>query len=162
MRTNGLEPSYRAFWKYLSYVFVQSASSRNTARPCCSVMPPRHTAPITNVIYRTGYNLRSLGAFHSTVISRTRIMAQAPSAGELEIALHQLLRKQQFTGVEHIRVSVMGPASSPAYLVFLSPDTGKALLETISAVLLGRAPVNPTTWVLYPAEAVTIIRAVEL
>lgn len=80
------------------------------------------------------------------------------SAGEVEIALHQLLTQQDFIGTGHIRVTVIGPASWPTYIVGLSADSAAALHRPLSAVPGGWAPYNATNWVLCAGDVAAIMR----
>jgi hypothetical protein len=78
--------------------------------------------------------------------------------GELEIALHQLLRKYQFTGVGHISVVAVGPETTPAYLVNLDLAAAKLLGEILAPVLGSRSQPRTTDWVLFQADADAIVK----
>ena len=65
-------------------------------------------------------------------------MKPPPSAGEMETALHRLLRKHEFNGQGYVHVVVVGLKSSPIYLVTLGADAAKVLGEAL-APLIGHA-----------------------
>lgn len=81
-----------------------------------------------------------------------------PTPGEVEIALHQLLRKYQFTGVGHISVVAVGPTATPAYLINLDVAAGRLLGEVLAPVLGGRSQSGATDWVLFQADAAAILK----
>jgi hypothetical protein len=86
-------------------------------------------------------------------------MKRAPTAGEMEIALHQLLHKNQFTGREHVHVVAVGLESSPIYLVTLGADAAQALAHVLAPVLGIRSHPSPTNWVLFTSDAAAIVRS---
>jgi hypothetical protein len=77
----------------------------------------------------------------------------------MEIALLQLLRKNQFAGPGHVHVVAVGLESSPIYLVTLGTDTAKALTHVLSPVLGARSQPSPTSWVLFTRDAAAIVRS---
>jgi hypothetical protein len=85
-------------------------------------------------------------------------MRAPPTPGEVEIALHQLLRKYQFTGVGHINVIVVGPAATPAYLINLDLAAAKLLGGVLAPVLGSRAQPSATEWVLFQSDAGAIVK----
>jgi len=85
-------------------------------------------------------------------------MNPPPSPGEVEIALHQLLRKYQFTGVGHISVVAVGPTATPVYLVNLDLAAAKLLGEVLAPVLGNRSQPSATNWVLFPADSAAIVK----
>ena len=86
-------------------------------------------------------------------------MKPPPSAGEMENALHQLLRKHAFDGPEYIHVAVVGLKSSPIYLVTLGTDVAKVLGEALAPMLEARTHPSPTSWILFRTDASAIIKA---
>jgi regulator of extracellular matrix RemA (YlzA/DUF370 family) len=89
----------------------------------------------------------------------TAVKKSAPSGRELEIALHQLLRKNHFAGVGHISVLVVGPKTTPVYRVTLDTDSAKVLGELLDALLGRRTQPSPTEWVLFRDDAAAILKA---
>jgi hypothetical protein len=85
-------------------------------------------------------------------------MPPAPSAGDLEIALDQLLRKSQYAGPRHVKVVAVGLESSPVYLVSLGADAAKVLGNALAPVLGTRSQPSPTSWVLFRNDATAILR----
>lgn len=88
-------------------------------------------------------------------------MKAAPGAKELEMALLQLLRKNDYTGPEHVSVFVTGPTTAPVYVLTLAADAAKALADILDPVLGGRAQPSPTKWVLFLPDAEAILRAAQ-
>jgi hypothetical protein len=84
-------------------------------------------------------------------------MDRIASAGEVEIALHQLLRQQGFSGTTDIRVVIIGPSSWPTYLVGISADSAEALRKPLSTIPGGWAPYNATNWVLSSSDVAAIL-----
>jgi hypothetical protein len=85
-------------------------------------------------------------------------MKPAPSAGDLQIALDQLLRKSQFDGPAHVKVVAVGLESSPVYLVSLGAGAAKVLGNALAPVLGTRSHPSPTRWVLFVSDAAAILR----
>lgn len=88
-------------------------------------------------------------------------MKSSPSAGELEIALHQLLSKGRFTGAGHISVSDDGRTPPRAYHVVLSTDAAEVLAKVLSGIRRDWRPSEPTRWELSASEAGAVIVAAE-
>jgi hypothetical protein len=86
-------------------------------------------------------------------------MKPAPSAGEVEVALHHLLRKYQFDDEGYVHVVVVGLKSSPIYLVTLGADVAKVLGEALAPVIGARSQPSPTNWVLFRTDASAILKA---
>ena len=87
-------------------------------------------------------------------------MAQAAPTGiELETALLELLRKNNFGGAEHVSVLVVGPKPTPVYILSLGDEVAK-VLEGILTTVLGRRPYHASTgWVLFRTDAEAILEA---
>ena len=85
-------------------------------------------------------------------------MDRISSAGEVEIALHQLLTQQGFVGTGHIRVAIVGPKSWPTYIVGISADSAAALRRPLSAIPGGWTPYNDTNWVLSSSDVAAILK----
>jgi len=85
-------------------------------------------------------------------------MARISSAGEVEIALHQLLTQQGFFGTGQIKVAIIGPTSWPTYIVALSADSAAALRQPLSTIPGGWAPYNDTNWVLSSSDVAAILK----
>jgi hypothetical protein len=86
------------------------------------------------------------------------LMQPAPSAGDLEIALDQLLRKGRYAGPGHVKVVAVGIESSPVYLVSLGADAAKVLGSALAPVLGTRSQPSPVSWVLFRSDAAAILR----
>ena len=86
-------------------------------------------------------------------------MKLAPTAGEMETALHRLLRQHEFNGQGYVHVVVVGLKSSPIYLVTLGADAAKVLGEALAPVLGARTQPSPTNWVLFRTDAAAILKA---
>jgi hypothetical protein len=86
-------------------------------------------------------------------------VVSAPSGRELEIALFNLLRENNFSGAEYLSVFVVGPKPLPIYILTLSPDVAKALTDLLAPVLGKRTQPSPTEWVLFRADAEAILKA---
>jgi hypothetical protein len=82
----------------------------------------------------------------------------APSGKELEIALLELLRKNHFSGAEHVSVFVVGPKPTPVYILTLTSDVAKVLEALLAPVLGKRTQQSSTEWVLFPADAEAIVK----
>ena len=89
-------------------------------------------------------------------------MARISSAGEVEIALHQLLTQQGFFGTGQIKVAIIGPPSWPTYVVALSADSAAALCKPLSVIPGGWAPYNETNWILSSDDAAAILKLAEM
>ena len=86
-------------------------------------------------------------------------MKTAPSGSDLETALHELLRKNHFTGAEDINVFVVGPNPLPIYILTLSSDVAKVLTDLLAPMLGKRTQPSSTEWVLFRADADAILQA---
>jgi hypothetical protein len=86
-------------------------------------------------------------------------MKTAPSGRDLQTALHELLRKNYFTGAEDINVFVVGPKPLPIYILTLSSDVAKALTDLLAPTLGKRTQPSSTEWVLFRADADAILEA---
>jgi hypothetical protein len=83
----------------------------------------------------------------------------APSGKELEISLLELLRKNHFSGGQHVSVFVVGPKPTPVYILTLGSDLAKVLAELLVSVLGKRTQPSSTEWVLFRADAEAILKA---
>jgi hypothetical protein len=87
------------------------------------------------------------------------VKKSAPSGRELEIALHKLLRKNHFTGAEHVNVFVLGRKATPVYILTLGADVAKVLTDLLDPVLGKRTQSSLTEWVLFRDDAEAILKA---
>ena len=83
----------------------------------------------------------------------------APSARELETALLELLRRNNFTGPEHVSVFVTGPKPTPIYILTLGDEVAKVLEDLLAPVLRNRTQPSPTEWVLFRTDAEAILKS---
>ena len=83
----------------------------------------------------------------------------APSGKDLESALQELLRKNHFTGAEHVSVFVTGPTPTPVYILTLGADVATALTDLLNPVLGSRTHPSLTEWVLFRPDAEAILKA---
>lgn len=93
--------------------------------------------------------------------ARTRLRDEdmPPSGRQLEAALLEHLRKNHFTGVEHVSVFVIGIDPIPIYLLNTGDDVA-AVLEDLLKRVLGRRPQPTSTeWVLFRADVNAILKA---
>lgn len=81
----------------------------------------------------------------------------APSAEKLEAALRELLEKHHITGETSLRVSGVVADSLPAYLVTLSSDAAKVLIDELAPILASRTLPSPIEWVIFHSEAIAIL-----
>jgi hypothetical protein len=86
-------------------------------------------------------------------------MKAAPSGEELEMALLQLLRKNEYIGPEQVSVFVTGPTATPVYILTLAADVAKAVTDILDPVLGGRTQPSATEWVLFRPDAEAILKA---
>ncbi len=83
----------------------------------------------------------------------------APSGKDLETALQELLRKNHFTGAEHVSVFVTGPTPTPVYILTLGADVATVLTDLLNPVLGSRTHPSLTEWVLFRPDAEAILKA---
>jgi hypothetical protein len=85
------------------------------------------------------------------------VKTSAPSGGELERALHELLRKNHFSGPEHVSVFLVGPEVTPIYILTMGSDVAKVLADLLAPLLGTRAQASSTEWVLFHSDAEKIL-----
>jgi hypothetical protein len=90
------------------------------------------------------------------------VKKSAPSEIEQEIALRQLLRKNQFTGAGPINVLNIGPPPRPLHRVILDADSAKALANLVDSIVGRRTHPSPTESVLFRSDAEAILKAARL
>ncbi len=87
------------------------------------------------------------------------VKKSVPSGTDLETALLELLRKNHFTGPEHVSVFVIGPAPTPVYILTLGLEVATALGDLLEPVLGSRTHPSLTEWVLFRPDVEAILRA---
>ena len=86
-------------------------------------------------------------------------MKPAPSGSDLEKALLQILRNNDFRGAEEVSVFVVGAQKTPVYLLTLGTDAGKALRDLLAPILGERTQTSSTEWVLFRPDVEAILKA---
>jgi hypothetical protein len=89
------------------------------------------------------------------------MLTAAPSGGELETALRELLRKNHFGRAEHLSVQVIGPTLTPVYILTVSVEVARALRDVLDPMLGNRTHPSLTEWVLFRPDAETILKATQ-
>ena len=77
----------------------------------------------------------------------------------METVLLELLRRNHYTGQEEVSVLVVGPATTPVYILTLGVEVARALDELLVPVLGQRTQPSPTVWVLFRPDVVVILEA---
>lgn len=83
----------------------------------------------------------------------------APSGKELEIALLELLRKNHFSGTEHVSVFVVGQESTPIYILTIGTEVAEALGDLLLPLFGQRSQARSTEWILFRADVERILKA---